>query len=99
MADGQHTRARRWLIAGAVAAGLAFALALVRIVTAPGVEATCTTLLELAEAAGETTGEADRAICEERYTTLRAQRGAIGWAKLSRCVHRARTIPDAGGCR
>jgi hypothetical protein len=98
-----YTPTRRWLIAGAVAAGLVLALALVLgladIVGSPGVAATCTKLLELAEIAGETPDDADRATCEDRYTTVRAQRGAIGWAKLSRCLVRARTIPDAGSCR
>lgn len=78
---------------------LALAFVLVRIMAAPGVAATCARLLELAEIAGETTDDADRSTCEDRYTTLRAQLGAIGWAKLSRCIHGARTIPDAGGCR
>lgn len=94
--------ARRWLIAGAVAAGLAISLVVVRlvaIVTAPGVAATCSTLLELAEIAGEATDDADRATCEDRYTDVRERLGMIDWAKLSWCVDRARTIPDAGGCR
>jgi hypothetical protein len=91
--------ARRWLIAGAVAAGLAISFVFVRIVAAPGVEATCTSLLELAELAGETTDDADRALCEDRYTDVRERVGVIDWAKLSWCVDRARTIPDAGGCR
>lgn len=82
-----------------MAALLALSLVIARIVAAPGVAATCTTLLELAELAGETTDHADRATCEDRYTQVRAQLGPIGWAKLSRCLHGARTIPDAGGCR
>lgn len=94
----QRTRARSWLIAGAVAAALALAIVVVRIVAAPGVAATCSKLIELAEIAGETLDDADRATCEDRYTTLRARVGMIGWAQLSWCVHRARTIPDAGGC-
>jgi hypothetical protein len=80
------------------AAVLALAYALTRIVAAPGVAATCTKLLGLAELAGETTDDADRAICEDRYTHVRAQLGAIAWAKLAWCVDRARTIPDAGSC-
>jgi hypothetical protein len=97
-ANTTSTGARRWLIAGAVAAGLAISLVLARIVAAPGVEATCSKVLELAELAGETTDDADRAACEDRYTHVRAQRGTISWAKLSWCVERARTIPDAGSC-
>lgn len=81
-----------------MAAIVALALWIARIAAAPGVDATCTKLLELAELAGETTDETDRAICEDRYRHERAQRGAIGWAKLSRCVSGARTIPDAGAC-
>jgi hypothetical protein len=72
---------------------------LARIVAAPGVPATCTKLLELAELAGELPDETDRARCEDRYTHVRAQLGPIDWAKLSRCIHGARTIPDAGSCR
>jgi hypothetical protein len=85
-----------WLIAGAVAVVLAVALG--RIVAAPDVASTCSKLLELAEIAGESTDEADRAACEDRYAHERERRGAIGWAELSWCVHGARTIPDAGGC-
>jgi hypothetical protein len=81
-----------------VAAVLALALWLAHIAAAPGVDATCTKLLELAELAGESSDETDRAICEDRYRHERELRGAIGWAKLSRCVSRARTIPDAGAC-
>lgn len=79
-------------------AALALAIMLVRIVAAPGVAATCSKLIELAEIAGETLDDADRATCEDRYGAVRARVGAITWAKLSWCVHRARTIPDAGGC-
>jgi hypothetical protein len=77
---------------------VALVVVLTRIVAAPGVPATCTKLLELAELAGERTNDADRATCEDRYTHVRAQLGPIGWAKLSRCIQGARTIPDAGGC-
>jgi hypothetical protein len=91
-------RTTKRLIAGAVAGVIALTLWLARIATAPGVEATCTKLLELAALAGERTDESDRAICEERYGHERELRGAIGWAKLSRCVSGARTIPDAGAC-
>jgi hypothetical protein len=82
-----------------VAGVLVLALWLARIAAAPGVDAICTKLLELATLAGESTDETDRAICEDRYGHERAQRGAIGWAKLSRCLIGARTIPDAGACR
>jgi hypothetical protein len=84
------------LIAGAVGLGLAFALG--RIVAAPDVASTCSKLLELAELAGESIDETDRAACEDRYAHERERRGAIGWAELSWCVRRARTIPEAGGC-
>ena len=84
------------LIAGAV--GLALAVGLGRIVAAPDVASTCTKVLELTELAGESANEADRAACEDRYAHERERRGAIGWANLSWCVHRARSIPDAGHC-
>lgn len=85
-----------WLIAGAVA--IALALWLGRIVLAPDVESTCSKVLELAELAQEATDEADRAACERHYAHERQRRGAIGWAEMSWCVRRARTIPDAGRC-
>jgi hypothetical protein len=77
---------------------LVAARVIARIGTAPGVAATCAKLLELAELAGETTDDADRSTCEDRYTHVRAQLGLIDWADLSWCLHGARTISDAGGC-
>jgi hypothetical protein len=87
---------RAWLIAGAVAALLVLELGW--IATAPDVADTCTHVLALAEQAGETVDAGDREACEQRYATLRERLGLRAWAKLARCVARARTIPDAGGC-
>lgn len=88
----------RYVIAAALAGGFVLAVGLVEALRAPDVHETCATVLELAEQAGEMTDDRDRELCERRFAQLRRERGLFGWAKLARCVDRAATIPEAGGC-
>ena len=97
--DSQPGRARSirdwaWLIPGAVLT----AMLLAHVFAAPGVEPTCARILELAAAAGERVGPAERDACERRYREIRAEVGALRWARMSWCTRRANTLPDAGGC-
>jgi hypothetical protein len=72
-------------------------LALVPILAAPGIPATCTTILDLA-AYGEAVDEDDRYACEQHYGQLRSRRGVLGWTWLSWCTWLAHSIPEAGEC-
>jgi len=70
---------------------------------APGVAATCDHVLELGrfagEEAGEEPGEAESAQCLEVMQRRRDLAGWVGWAKLSRCIGRARSLDEAGRCK
>lgn len=85
---------RTWVLL----AGLLIGLGLAPIVSAPGVPATCSRVLELAARAGEPSGAAEREACEAHYGRLRSSRGTLGWTYSSWCTRLARTIPEAGAC-
>jgi hypothetical protein len=85
---------RAWLIAGAVI-GLVLAAP---VATAPGVDATCVEVLELATLAGESVGSAALEACVQHYEQQRARRGLLGWTWLSWCTRVAQSIPEAGAC-
>ncbi len=94
-AESQGPRARRaaWL-----AAALVIGLALAPILAAPGVPATCSKVLDLAERAGEPVGPAQRELCERHYERVRARRGLLAWIYLAWCTRFAHSIPEAGEC-
>lgn len=72
---------------------------LIRIATAPDVDRICEHVLGLARAGGEQTGEAEAAQCLEVMQGRRDAAGRRGWAKLSRCIARSRSLDEAGRCK
>jgi hypothetical protein len=71
----------------------------VRIAIAPDVDEICEHVLALARSGGEQPGEAESAQCLEVMQSRRDVAGRVGWAKLSRCIARARSLDEAGRCK
>lgn len=69
------------------------------IASAPRVANLCEHVLDLARAGGEQPGEAEAAQCLEVMHGRRDAAGWSGWAKLSRCIARTRSLDEAGRCK